>query len=106
MIPVILGVLVTIASLMLAFFLAVSNVSFIVENDFMSKAKQNAVLHALGEGQLEVRSKQLNAIQNSSNMKSVLRQWGTGADSTNNIINSSIIYENATGNITVDVEVK
>jgi hypothetical protein len=59
MIALILGILVTISSLMLAFFLAVANVSYIVENDFITKANQNAVLHALARGQLAYRAKTL-----------------------------------------------
>jgi hypothetical protein len=59
MLAIIIGILVTISSLMMAFFLAVSNVSFIVENDFMAKANQNAVLHALAKGQLSFRARTL-----------------------------------------------
>jgi len=102
MIAVILGVLVTISSLMLAFFLAVSNVSFIVENDFMTKAKQNAIMHALGKGQLEVRAKTLNNIVNNTKVNpGYLRKFNDG---TYNNMTYNITYENNT--IDVDVEVK
>ncbi|MCU0650883.1 MAG: hypothetical protein MUC52_01440 [Candidatus Omnitrophica bacterium] len=59
MIALLVGVLVTVSSLMLAFFLAVSNVSYIVENDFISKANKNGVLHALARGQLAFRARTL-----------------------------------------------
>jgi len=75
MIAVIVGVLVTVSLLMLAFFLAVSNVSFIVEGDFMSKAKQNAVIHALSIGQLEVRAKALTEGNNTTMKPGYVRDF-------------------------------
>jgi hypothetical protein len=101
MIAVILGVLVTVSSLMLAFFLAVSNVSFIVESDFMEKAKQNAVLHALTIGQLEVRATTLADGQTKNVTAGVLRDFGDG---TNNTVTYNIAYEDS--NINASVKIK
>ncbi|HOU36126.1 MAG TPA: hypothetical protein PLJ26_07345 [Candidatus Omnitrophota bacterium] len=99
MIAVILGILVTVSSLMLAFFLAVSNVSFIVENDFMSKAKQNAVIHALSRGQLEVRAKTLSDGDSKTVDSGYLRDFH---DNTFNNLTYNINYSHGT----IDVEVK
>ena len=101
MIAVILGILVTVSSLMLAFFLAVSNVSFIVENDFMNKAKQNAVMHALSRGQLEVRAKSLAEGNSTTVNAGHLRDFHDGSY---NDITYNITYQG--GNIDVDVKVK
>lgn len=59
MMAIILGVLVTISSLLVAFFLAVSNVTFLIESDFLSKTMDNAVVHALQEGDLARRAQYL-----------------------------------------------
>jgi hypothetical protein len=107
MLPIVLGVLVTISSLMLAFFLAVSNVSFIVEDDFMSKANQNAVLHALAEGQLLFRTGILGPsptrINQTTENRGYLRDFHDG---TRNNISYNITFDNKTENIDVDVKVK
>jgi len=101
MIAVIVGVLVTVSLLMLAFFLAVSNVSFIVEGDFMSKAKQNAVIHALSIGQLEVRAKALTEGNNTTMKPGYVRDFH---DTTYNNLTYNITYSH--GTIDADVEVK
>jgi hypothetical protein len=103
MIAIIVGVMVTISSLMLAFFLAVSNVSFIVENDFISKANQNAVLHALAQGQLEYRAKTLTKAKNSTSVDpGYLRKFD---DNTTNNMTYNISLTNNTS-IDVDVQIK
>ena len=101
MIAVIIGVFVTIASLMVAFFLAVSNVSFIVENDFMTKVKQNAIMHALGVGQLAVRSKALKVNSSAIINPGYVRDFNDG---TFNNMTYNVSYKN--GTINVDIEVK
>ena len=96
MIAVMLGVLITISSLMLAFFLAVANVSYIVETDFMSKAKKNAVMHSFYVAQLQYRAKNFVAPAASHPPKKLdttagyLRKNGNGP------------YNNLTYNITID----
>ncbi|HQO37397.1 MAG TPA: hypothetical protein PK107_01100 [Candidatus Omnitrophota bacterium] len=101
MVAIILGVLVTIGSLMLAFFLAVSNVSFIVENDFMAKAKQNAVIHALSTGQLEVRAKTLTEGNSTTVDPGYLRDF---RDGTYNNMTYNITYDKGAIDVTVKVK--
>lgn len=102
MIAVVIGVLVTISSLMMAFFLAVSNVSFIVENDFMSKAKQNAVMHALAIGQLENRSQVLGNTTNQKFVDAGSLRKSTGKGYSN--VTYNITQENE--NIEIRVEIR
>jgi hypothetical protein len=101
MMAIIIGVLVTISSLMLAFFIAMSNVSFIVENDFMTKANQNAVLHALARGQLAFRAQSLTAAHNTMTIDpGYLRDFH---DKTFNNMTYNLTLINDT---TIDVEVR
>jgi hypothetical protein len=105
MIAIIIGVLVTISSLMMAFFLAVSNVSFIVENDFMTKANQNAVLHALAKGQLAYRARTL---QDAPGQRRITADPGyvrNFHDNTYNNVTYNITLANGTS-IDVDVQIK
>ena len=103
MIAIIVGILVTISSLMLAFFLAVSNVSFIVEHDFISKANQNAVLDALARGQLAYRAKTLTTKNNKAKVNpGYLRDFHDGTFTN---VSYNITLTNVT-NIDVDVQVK
>lgn len=104
MIAIIIGILVTISSLMLAFFLAVSNVSFIVENDFMSKANQNAVLHALAKGQLAYRAKTLTGTNKKITVDpGYVRDFHDG---TFNNMNYNITLTNNNTSIDVDIQIK
>lgn len=103
MMAIILGVLVTISSLMLAFFLAVSNVSYIIENDFITKANQNAVLHALARGQLSYRAKTLaniTGLRRQTVYPGYLRDFRDGTF-TNMTYNITLI-----NNATIDVNVQ
>ncbi len=106
MIAVMLGVLITISSLMLAFFLAVANVSFIVENDFMTKAKQNAVMHALYNGQLEYRAKIFGRAPSQKNVTAVeagfLRRNERGP--YNNMTYNLKIDDNETIHAAIDIQ--
>ena len=104
MIAVIVGILVTISSLMLAFFLAVSNVSFIVENDFIAKANQNAVQHALAKGQLSYRAHTLSPAHNNTVFnQGYLRDFHDG---TYNNMTYNISLTNNNTSIDVDVQIK
>lgn len=110
MLAIILGILVTIASLMLAFFLAVSNVSFIVESDFMSKAYKNAEIHALTDGQLRVRAGEMGPNSTTNNITvnpGYLRDFRDGTY-TNMSYNITYVFNNSTqsGDIDVSVSVK
>jgi hypothetical protein len=106
MIAVMLGVLITISSLMMAFFLAVANVSYIVENDFMTKAKQNAVMHALHNGQLEYRAKNFGINSGQTNQTVIvagnLRKNDRGA--YNNMTYNLEIDKNETIDATIDIK--
>jgi hypothetical protein len=104
MIAIIIGVLVTISSLMLAFFLAVSNVSFIVENDFITKANQNAVLHALAKGQLAYRARSLTSTKKNITVDpGFLRRFD---DNTTNEMVYNINLTNNNTSIDVNVQIK
>lgn len=105
MIAIIIGILVTISSLMLAFFLAVSNVSFIVENDFMTKANQNAVLHALAKGQLSFRARTLWDAPGQRNITANPGYVRNFHDQTYNNVTYNITLTNGTS-IDVDVQIK
>jgi hypothetical protein len=112
MLPIILGILVTISSLMLAFFLAVSNVSFIVENDFMSKAYNNAAMHALSEGQIFVRAGVMGPVPKVTAKKvnpGYLRDFhdGTFTNVSYNITYLNTTVNNTTGgSIDADITIK
>ena len=71
MLAIVMSVLVTILSLMVAFFLAVSNVNFLVDGDFTNKALDNAAIHSLQYGQLGARSGTLNAAHNKTSLNNV-----------------------------------
>jgi hypothetical protein len=46
-------------SLMVAFFLSIANMQFLVESDVMHRAKTNALMYSLSWGQLQHRSRNL-----------------------------------------------
>ena len=71
MLPIILSVLVTIFSLMVAFFMAIANVNFLVESDFLNKAYDNAAIHSLQYGQLGARSGTLTTAHNKTSLNNV-----------------------------------
>jgi hypothetical protein len=105
MIAIIIGILVTISSLMMAFFLAVSNVSYIVENDFMTKANQNAVLHALAQGQLAYRARTLRDAPGHRTITANPGYVRDFHDKTYNNMTYNITLANGTS-IDVDVQIK
>lgn len=56
MIAILISILITIASVLFAFFLFVGNVFSLIETDIMFAAKNNAFLHSLSVGQVYYRS--------------------------------------------------
>ena len=100
MMAIVLSILVTIVSLMVAFFLAVANVNFLVENDFVNKALNNAAIHALQYGNLGVRAKQITADHPTATIKGVPLRIQPRAQL--NITHTIIL--NKTGNVDVEVD--
>lgn len=104
MMAIVLGVLMTVMSLMVAFFLAVANVHFLVEGDIMGKAMQNAVVHATQYGNLAKRSNVLTSDNSGTALSAgYLRRSGSALRSN---ITYDIKLENEASLLNVSVEVR
>ncbi len=103
MIATVIGVLITILSLMVAFFLSIGNVHHLVEADFLNKAQSNAVLNTLQVGQLRYRDKTLNDTQTTHNGSIGSLRSVANKDYSN--VTYQIRLEDSS-NITVNVTIK
>lgn len=64
MLPIILGTLMGIFTMLVGFFTSIANFQAMVEDDFMDRANTNAVIHSLQIGQLYNRAKILTVANN------------------------------------------
>ncbi len=64
MLPIILGTLMGVFTMLVGFFTSIANFQAMVEDDFMDRANTNAAIHSLQLGQLYSRANILNTTNN------------------------------------------
>jgi hypothetical protein len=103
MIAFVICTFLTVISLTIAFFFAVANMQFLLEGDFMNRAKTNAMMHSFTWGQLQYRTYRLTTANTNVTIQTdYIRKSG---NETYNRVESNISLDTATNSLNSTVQI-
>ncbi len=108
MIAFVICAFLSVVSLTIAFFLAVANMQFLLEADFMNRAKTNSLMHSLSWGQLQYRANRLTpSNRNTTVIVPAIRRSGSGQyKHSYNKVNSTVKLDVINNSLACDLKIE